>query len=488
MKILDVLNSAWAIVPDKLCEITEIYSRHLRGEKVDWSAISAQLAKPAQHVPKGYSMVAPGVAYLPIEGVLAKRMNLMMQFSGGTSMQHATRDFNQALADPSVSSIILGIDSPGGTVDGTQEVARAVMAARSGDKPVVAWVDGMMASAAYWIGSAADAVYVGADTDLVGSIGVAMQHVDYSGADAKNGIKRTDIYSGQYKRIASDTGPLTEAGREYLQQQSDYYYSLFVETVAQHRGVSVEQVLSDMADGRLFIGRQAIDAGLVDGASTLDALIADLTAGAYQRKRSAQQAAAGVAEPVVLIVLPDAPQVTSSNPTSAGDAPIIKPSIYEESMDIKTLKEKHPDVAQALIDEGFAAGQTAGRTEGATAERERIQSVEAQAMPGHEALVATLKFDGKTTGPEAAMQVLAAERAKKPAQLAALRSDAPSPAPATPSASGDQSSAEGSDNDLPLEARAERDWKASAKLQEEFKHGGLKSYIGYLKHEAAKNG
>jgi len=85
-------------------------------------------------------------------------------------------------------------------------------------------------------------------------------------------------------------------------------------------------------------------------------------------------------------------------------------------MDVQKLKAEHPDVAEALINEGREAG--------ATAERERIQAVEAQSMPGHEALVATLKFDGKTSGPEAAVQVLAAEKKKKGDTLANLRADA----------------------------------------------------------------
>ena len=85
-------------------------------------------------------------------------------------------------------------------------------------------------------------------------------------------------------------------------------------------------------------------------------------------------------------------------------------------MDVQKLKAEHPDVAEALINEGREAG--------ATAECERIQAVEAQSMPGHEQLIATLKFDGKTSGPEAAVQVLAAEKAKKGDKLAALQADA----------------------------------------------------------------
>jgi hypothetical protein len=79
---------------------------------------------------------------------------------------------------------------------------------------------------------------------------------------------------------------------------------------------------------------------------------------------------------------------------------------------VTKLKAEHPDVAAALI------------AEGATAERERIQAVHAAAMPGHEKLIATLAFDGKTTGGEAALQVIAAEKAKKGNRLAAMQADA----------------------------------------------------------------
>lgn len=477
MKILDVLNSPWAIIPDKLAEITEIYGRHLRGDKIDLSVIEAQIGKPLANQQRAYDIAYGGVALLPVEGVLSKRMNMFSRISGGASTQILARDLRAALADPQVKSVILTIDSPGGTVDGTQEAARAVLGARSGDKPVVAWIDGMAASAAYWIASAADSIHLGAATDIVGSIGVAMQHVDYSQQDVKFGIKRTDIYSGKYKRIASDTTPLSEEGRAYLQAQSDYYYSLFVEAVAQQRGVDVEQVLKDMADGRIFIGQQAIDNGLVDQGSTLDDLVAELASGAYVPRRSNAAGAAAWAFPALAAEKPDA--------SGAGAVPSEVPepiSIIGESMDLKTLKEKHPEVAQALIDEGYAAGKAEGTVSGATAERERILAVESVALPGHGELIAKLKADGKTTGPEAAAAIIAAERAKRGVILANLHQDAPAPVPAAASAEGAQAAPK-VDAALPLEERCKQDWDRDAKLRAEFT-----TYESYLAYERANAG
>lgn len=85
-------------------------------------------------------------------------------------------------------------------------------------------------------------------------------------------------------------------------------------------------------------------------------------------------------------------------------------------MDVQKLKAEHPEVAEALIAEGRQAG--------AAAECQRIKDVEALSMPGHEALIASLKFDGKTSGPEAAVKVLQAENAKRESRVAALRADA----------------------------------------------------------------
>lgn len=151
-------------------------------------------------------------------------------------------------------------------------------------------------------------------------------------------------------------------------------------------------------------------------------------------------------------------------------------------MDLKTLREKHPELAQALIDEGFAAGKVEGRTEGAAVERQRIQDVEAQAMPGHGELIAALKFDGKATGPEAAVQILAAEKAKNGKALEQLRADAPKPAPAAASVTGDAAeAAAAAEAALPLEERAKKQFERDPKIQAEF--ATVERYTGWLKHE-----
>jgi capsid assembly protease len=428
MKLLDIVTGPWAIQPAKLLEIQAIYATHLRGEKIDLEAVEKRLGRPLNNEPKGYE-IRDGVAVLPVTGVLAKKMNLFSSISGGASYELVGRDFDQALNDPAVEAIALVIDSPGGTVDGVQQLGDAIFAAR-GVKPVGAIADGMMASAAYWLGAQADVVMAASDTAQIGSIGVVAAHRDISGAEAAAGIKTTEITAGKYKRVASQYAALTEDGRAEIQASVDYLYEIFVGQVAKARGTTVEKVLEGMADGRVFIGQQAVQAGLVDGVSTLDGLIAEL-----------KQRAAGVA----------------ANRNQGA------------SMDLETLKAEYPDLVQAIV------------ADGAAAERARIADVEAQALPGHADLIAQFKADGKTTGPEAAAAILAAERAKLGNMAAALAADAPAPVPhaAVPADAGSAS------DDRPVAERAAAKWEADAAIRKEF--GSLGAFTAYLKnHEAGR--
>ena len=429
MKLLDVLTAPWAIEPAKLLEIQAIYATHLRGDKIDIEAVEKRLGRPLANEPKAYDII-DGVAVLPIEGVIAKRANLFSQISGGVSTELVARDIATALQDPAVHSIILSIDSPGGTVDGTETLASAVS---NSTKPIVTLASGTMASAAYWIGSAANAAYITDSTTIVGSIGVVATHTDISKAQAAAGVKTTEIFAGQYKRIASNYAPLSKEGRQTMQDQVDYTYSLFVGAVAKNRGVSTDVVLQDMADGRIFIGQQAIDAGLVDGVSTLAALVQQLNDSRMGgTSPGASPSRAGVAQP---------------NPQPTGAAmPITREQLAAEA----------PDVLAAV------------QAEGAAAERARIQSVEAQALPGHDALISALKFDGKSTAGDAAMAVLAADKQARVAMAGKLASDAPAPLPLEPAATVEPKA----------DTRADLDAKAKAYMAA---HPGT-DYVAAIKH------
>lgn len=394
MALIDVVAAPWALLPETLHEIRTVYETHLRGERIDVQSVEARIGRPLSNEPAPYQVVS-GVAVVPMVGVVAKRASLFMEVSGGVSTQIVQQHLLMAMEDPAVHSVILQIDSPGGTVDGVQQLADTVRTVRE-QKPVVTLADGVMASGGYWVGCAADQVYIADRTTMVGSIGVVATHVDISRREEQAGVKTTEITAGKFKRISSNYAPLSPEGRQTMQEMVDQLYTVFVEAVAENRGASVEQVLSDMADGRVFVGQQAIDAGLVDGISTLDALVAQL-AETNGRGSSAR--------------------TTSTQPKG-------------KSMDQKQLQAEHPALFEAITSAARDEGHKAGLAAGATAERERILGIEANALPGHEKLVAELKADGKTTPDQAAARIVAAERGALTAAGKDLQADAPAVAPA----------------------------------------------------------
>jgi len=156
----------------------------------------------------------------------------------------------------------LRIDSPGGVVNGVEETGDLIFNSR-GKKPIVAYNDGQMMSAAYWLGSSADEIVSG-KTAGAGSIGVLMVHEDWSRWNEKFGINITYLTAGKYKALGNPDQPLTELAKETFQMELDYLYSIFVDTVARNRDVEESDVLANMADGRVFIGQLAVDAGLID--------------------------------------------------------------------------------------------------------------------------------------------------------------------------------------------------------------------------------
>jgi len=460
MNLLDVLTAPWAIEPGKLLEIQAIYLAHVRGEKADLAAIEARIGKPLVNEPKPYT-IDQGVAILQVEGVIAKRANMFMDISGGVSTELLGRDLQAALQDTQVHSIVLSVDSPGGTVDGTQALAAIIRSGRE-QKPIVTLASGLIASAAYWLGSAGSAVYIADTTTVSGSIGVVSSHTDYSKARADRGITVTEITAGKYKRIASDNAPLSKEGKAHMQAQVDYYYSLFVDAVAAHRGVGVETVLAQMADGQTFIGQQGIDAGLVDGIQTLPQIIAALNA-----DYATSLVQPGHVRGSMLPKAKAAPAPLASVPTPKGVL----------NMDRQQLAAEHPALVESILAEGRAAG--------AAAERGRILAIEAAAIPGHDALVATLKADGNVSAGDAALQILAAERQVKTKMVAAHQAEAPTPVVQNAAATHAPTAAERealntqADASLPVEQRAKAAWEGDATLRTEF--SSLGSYTAYLR-------
>ncbi len=204
--------------------------------------------------------VEDGVAIIPVMGELVNRGGWIGPGSGLMSYEGLTEQLRAACADPNVRGILLDIDSPGGEARGAMEAGAAVRRA-SLQKPVVAFVNGMAASAGYAIATGAMRI-ITTPSAMLGSIGVVFLHIDRSGALAKAGIKVTLIYAGDFKADYSGLRPLPDDARARIQASVNKFQDLFVSTVAAHRSMAEEDVRS--TKGGLLMGRSAVDMGLAD--------------------------------------------------------------------------------------------------------------------------------------------------------------------------------------------------------------------------------
>lgn len=202
------------------------------------------------------------VAHIQVKGSLINGSAGFGRLYGVTGYDDIHQALTDAVADKNVRSILLNVDSGGGQVAGCQELCNYI-AEVSKIKPVFSHTSTGMMSAAYWIGGSARKVYA-SETAMVGSIGVLIIHQEVSKAMAEAGITTTLVRSGKYKALANRYEPLSETAKEELQAQVDELDRIFVSHVAEHRQVSVEVVRKKMAQGREFLGQQAMEAGLVD--------------------------------------------------------------------------------------------------------------------------------------------------------------------------------------------------------------------------------
>jgi signal peptide peptidase SppA len=181
------------------------------------------------------------------------------------------------------------VDSPGGSISGTQELADKIYNARK-TKPIYAIADSMAASAALWIASAAGH-FCCTPGGEVGSVGVYCIHVDESEANKRDGMNVSVIAAGKYKMECGPFAPLTDEARAYLQGSVDATYGKFLKAVARHRGVSVADVKAKYGEGRLLNADDALKAGLIDSVRTFDDLMGKLTGGQWSPAASAGRAA-----------------------------------------------------------------------------------------------------------------------------------------------------------------------------------------------------
>jgi signal peptide peptidase SppA len=213
------------------------------------------------------------VAVIRAEGMMIAKWSTLLNAWGIVSTDVLTDAMNQAANDSAVAGIMLVIDSPGGMVTGVPEAAAAVRGAAS-RKPVLAYNDGMMDSAAYWIGSQATAVY-STESGRTGSIGAYLAFMDFSKMAESVGIKVEVIRSAPHKGMGTPGTSLTDEDRTALQARIDTLGNDFINAVMTARPYTKDGHFN----GLDFDATAAQNGGLIEGVKTRGEAMALLVAG-----------------------------------------------------------------------------------------------------------------------------------------------------------------------------------------------------------------
>ncbi len=186
--------------------------------------------------------------------------DIFMSQSRGTTFW--LEQLNYAATNDNIKAVIIQVNSPGGTVGASQELNSAVKRVQAAGKPVITSIADMSASGGYYATASSDRIFANPGS-LVGSIGVIIQGMDFTGILSKIGIKHHAITSGKNKDILSPYKKMSKEQEKLLQELVNNTYEQFVTAVASGRKKSKAHV-RPLADGSIFTGSQAVRNGLVD--------------------------------------------------------------------------------------------------------------------------------------------------------------------------------------------------------------------------------
>jgi HK97 family phage major capsid protein len=309
--IAEVLSNPWAILDSKFDAIVAVLARREAGERFteeeirsvvgERKTVAAALpyvvdeqgqvfrgvreADGAGNVVEmsAYTAAAAGgakgklVAILPMYGMILPRAADFNMSEQGSSIEAMRKNFRSALSNPDVKAIVLDVDSPGGSVYQVDEFAKEIFDAR-GQKKIVAQINPLAASAAYYLASQADEIAI-TPSGEVGSIGVRAMHQDLSKALELKGVKVTTITFGKYKAENNPFEPMSDEGKAFMQQRVNDYGAMFEKAVARGRGVSVGDVGKNFGEGRVFGASEGKSRGMVDKIATLEQTLQRLGGG-----------------------------------------------------------------------------------------------------------------------------------------------------------------------------------------------------------------
>lgn len=293
------------------------------------------------------------VGVITISGALVNTDSWMNQYFGLTGYPEIRAALIHAATQEGIGAIVLDINSGGGSVSGVSDTAELIAKIDKSMMPVHTFSDGMIASAAYWLGSSARTLSIGKVTEA-GSIGVLTVHKEISKMLKDAGINATVLRAGEFKALGNQYEALSDAAKAEIQAQLDQMYTMFASHVAQARGVSYDVADQKMGQGRVFIGSKAVDAGLADKVSSFDAVVAKAQGAIDSRQKSPQYGANLTKGPAMKVALTDqqiaaAAELGAIGAVAKTDAEVAAEKAVADAA-LATAAQAKIDAAQILAD------------------------------------------------------------------------------------------------------------------------------------------
>lgn len=267
-----VYNQPWMVLPDVHHRIQQLVDLKLKTTKAEFQSRDRVVEICGDKVTLDSMSIKDGIARIPFAGVLVKGAGDWEKWSGALAHEDVMVDIKEALSNPDVKGILFDCDSPGGTCAGSFELADLVAMAAE-NKPCLAWVEGVCCSAALLSLSGCGMIY-GSRTSELGAVEAYMPWVDVSMRYKEMGYK-VDIIKPDQSTHAAAGYPgtsLSEEQREYLKSQTEDLLADYIEHLHKHRS----QIPDDSMDGRTFIGKRALQSGMLDAVTTKEQAVYDL--------------------------------------------------------------------------------------------------------------------------------------------------------------------------------------------------------------------
>ena len=205
------------------------------------------------------------VAIIPVVGPIFQRSTNVSRYYGGAAQDTLRAQIRQCIDSTEVKAIVGYYDTPGGAALGNQETVEMIREVR-GTKPMIAFCDGLMASAGYYLGAAFDKI-IATPSSMIGSIGTIWMHANFRGMYEEFGIDISVLTNIDSPR-KSDGNPyvaLEGDARKSMQSLIDDYGSQFITSVATDRGQSYDRIVEQYGQGQVFIATEAKSRGMLDG-------------------------------------------------------------------------------------------------------------------------------------------------------------------------------------------------------------------------------